>query len=145
MQASMHIILSSECSNVLSAARSAWANNSRSWWLWSGVTNCNYLASANKAATLIRWNISDWHKRQQYLFHNVQCIGVSHKWNIRIIQGPYICGQINTSSYLCRYYIIYSYSWYAVKCQQCRQVMLFEKLLPPLRQFTLLSLVWPLW
>ena len=24
---------------------------------------------------------------------------------------------------------LYSYSWYAVKCQQCRQVMLFEKLL----------------
>ena len=30
---------------------------------------------------------------------------------------------------------LYSYSWYAVKCQQCRQVMLLEKLLPPLRPY----------
>ena len=37
------------------------------------------MASANKAATLIRGNISDWHKRQNLLFHNVQYIGVSHK------------------------------------------------------------------
>ena len=30
---------------------------------------------------------------------------------------------------------LHIYSWYAVKCQQCRQVMLFEKLLPPLRLY----------
>ena len=67
------------------------------------------MASANKAATLIRGNISDWHKRQNYLCHNVHCIGVSHKWIIIIIHGPCICGKINTSSYLFRYYMIYSY------------------------------------